>query len=253
MKSKILKNVSLVRLAIKQGVTEYYLPQNVDWAGKHIDDMIIVMPQLPCVDPMDGVTPVLSVSAATDIYITLYDKDNRELMHNVSYENLVHVNNNILGVDAVLNLSLCKLSLMTAPEDDYTLLIYVTYGSREEDITDVPRRSVTAEFGLAANEEISLRQVIHDYVHALPTTIKGIICWNAPQNPAWITLRDKELTYQMSNILTELCRPQSNQSRAAYDTQAALFLTDSLDVDFDNSYIREAAGQQSTQQITFLY
>jgi hypothetical protein len=89
-------------------------------------------------------------------------------------------------------------------------------------------------------------------VHALPGQIQGIIFWNAESDPAWLTLRDKTLTYQMANIHSEMARPDT-VGQTASETQAALFLLNDLDIDFDYSNIREAAGQASTQEITFLY
>ena len=116
----------------------------------------------------------------------------------------------------------------------------------------MPKKSVTAEFTLQPDEEMTLQEVINTYVHALPNTIKGIICWDAVANPVWLSLRDYALTYQMANIHSELCRPDMNNG-AAYDSQASIFYLNDLDIDFDYSHIREAAGQVSKQRITFLF
>lgn len=252
MKAELYTNCSLVRVPIKAGTMEYYLPQNVEWADRKIDRMVVCAPDMICIDPMDGVTHVLDYNTIGDLYFNLYDDENRELMHDVSYEQLLHKNNNGLRVDAKLNLSLCRLYFTQAPAADATLLLYVYYGTRTEEYFDLPNRSVTVTFELAANERKSLREIIEYYVHALPARIQGIICWDAPNNPAWMTLRDYDLTYQMANVLTELARPDTNMG-SAVDSQAALFLVNDLDIDFDYSNIREAAGQTSRQKITFLY
>lgn len=252
MKTSIYTNCSLVRVPIKAGETDYYLPQNVEWAGKKIDKLLIVAPQVPCTDPMDGVTPVMGISDLADCYITLNDSENREIMHDVLFENILHMNNNVIPVDAILNLSLCKISFTTAPLSDATLLLYAFYGTREEDYFDAPVRSMNFNFDLAANQEVSFRDIINFCIHAIPSTIKGIICWDAISHPVWISLRDHDLTYQMANIHSELCRPDSNAG-TAYDSQAQIFYTNDLDIDFDYSHIREAAGIASSQRITFLY
>lgn len=252
MKAELYTNCSLLRLPIKAGETEYYLPQNVEWAKRKIDRLIICAPANACTDPIDGTTPVMTAGDLSDCYLNLYNADNRELMHDVSFEQVLHVNNNGLRIDDKLNLSLCRIYFTQAPAADATLLLYVYYQTRTEEYYDLPQRSMTVTFPLAANEEISFRSLINFAIHALPNTVKGMICWDAVNNPAWITLRDHDLTYQMSNIHSELARPDMNAGSAA-DSQAALFLLNDLDIDFDYSHIREAAGQASTQKITFLY
>lgn len=252
MKAELYTNCSLVRVPIKAGTTEYYLPQNVEWADRKIDKMVICAPTMTCVDPMDGVTNVIDASSINDLYINLYDSDNMELMHDVSFEQILHRNNNTLRVDAKLNLSLCRVYFTTPPAADATLLLYVFYGTRTEEYFDIPNKSVTVVVPLVPNEQKSFRDILDYYVHSIPSRIKGIICWDAENNPAWLTLRDYDLTYQMANVHTELARPNKNGGSAA-DSQAALFLVNDLDIDFDYSYIREAAGQYSYPKLTFLY
>ena len=252
MKTELYTNCSLLRLPIKNGVDEYYLPQNVEWASRKIDRMVICAPANACTDPMDGSTPVLTAADLADCYVNLYNADNRELMHDVSFEQVLHVNNHALRVDDKLNLSLCRIYFTTPPTADATLLLYVFFQTREEEYFDMPTRSTTVVFPLQANEEIKFRDIIDYYMHAIPDTVKGMICWNAATDPAWITLRDHDLTYQMSNIHSEMARPDMNGGTSA-DSQAAVFLLNDLDIDFDYSNIREAAGQASTQKITFLY
>lgn len=252
MKTSLYTNCSLVRVPIEAGENTYYLPQNVDWAKERVDKIVMVCPQTACTDPMDGTTPVLAISDVTECYITLVDADNREIFHDVSFDQILHKNNNTLPVDAVLNLSLCKITFTQTPSAAGTLLLYVFYQSCQEEYFDVPDKSITVQFELQADQEISFRDIIDYYVHAIPSTIKGVICWNAITDPVWITLRDKELTYQMANIHSELCRKDA-WSTYAYDTQVQPFYVNDLNIDFDYSRIREAAGQTSTQKITFLY
>lgn len=252
MKTELYTNVSLVRIPIKTGISEYHLPQNVEWAGKKIEKLLIVAPTLACIDPVDGQTPVMTVADVANLYIELYDSNDRELMHDVSAEQLLHLNNQQLRVDAALNLALCRLYFTQAPAADGTLLLYAFYGTRTEEYYDLPKKSITVEFPMAANEQMTLQEVINTYAHALPAKIQGIICWDAASNPAYLALRDYKLTYQMANVHTELCRPDAAASYA-YDTQAALFLLNDLDINFDYSYIRNAKNAACTQKITFLF
>ena len=252
MKTNLYTNCSLVRVPIVAGVTDYTLPQNVEWADRKIDRLVIVAPDSATLDPVDGQTPVLDYNTLQDMYVTLYDQNNNELMHDVSYEQLSHRNNNALPVNSKLNLSLCRISFTKAPVADRTLLIYVFYGTYTEDYYDMPRRQVTVSFPLAANEEISFRDMIDYTIHGLPTTVKGIIVWDPVDSPVWLTLRDHDLTYQMANVHSELCRPDGNQG-ASYDNQCALFLLNDLDIDFDYSRVRNALSSDILQKITILY
>lgn len=252
MKTELYRNCSLVRVPIKAGQTDYSLSQNVVWANKKIDRLIICAPDTACTDPIDGTTAVITRSDLADCYITLYDVGNRELMHDVSYENILHLNNHVLRVDAQLNLSLCRITFTTAPANDGVLLLYAFYENSTDAYTDIPRRSITCTFPLAANQEISFRDIIDYTIHGIPENVKGVIMWDAVLQPAWLTLRDHDLTYQMDNIHGELCRPDMDGG-TAYDSQAALFLLDNLDIDFDYSRIRNATSNAQIQHITFLY
>ena len=231
---------------------DYQFPQNVAWAEEKIDRLVIVAPDSQSLDPIDGKTKVLDYNTIQDLYVTLYDNANNELMHDVSWEQLSHRNNHALPINSVLNLSLCRLSFMNAPANDRTLLMYVFYQTRTEDYYELPKRSITVQFPLEANQEIPFRDLINYTIHALPTTIKGLICHNAISAPAWITLRDHDLKYRMANLHSELARDW-NQNGSAEDNQCALFMLNDLDIDFDYSSIRNATATANTQVITFLY
>ena len=252
MKAELYTNCSLVRIPIVAGTDEYYLPQNVDWAGRIVEKILVCAPQNACTDPVDGVTPVLTAANLVDCYFNLYDANNRQIMNNVSWENLAHTNNHPLYVNAKLNLSQSSIRFTTAPQNNGTLLLYVFFGTRTEEYFDVPRKSVTVQFDLAGDAKISFQEIINTYVHALPATVKGIIAWNAASAPAYISLRDHDLTYRMTHIHTELCRPDMNGGTAK-DSQCAPFYLNDLDIDFENSDIRNAKSVQSTQVLTFLY
>lgn len=267
MKLNFYTNCSLVRIPIKAGVTDYYFPTNVDWAGKKVDKMLFILQNEFDVsqyiyDPTDGQTPVIAdyPSQTGNVFVSLYDADNREVMHNVDIRFLSQQNNAPLELNCVLNLSLCRVTLTTSPTVDYTLLCYVFHGTRTEEHGELPRRMVHASFALEAGQEISLRQIIHDYVHALPGRIKGIYC-EGDTRVCYITLRDKKLTYIMDNIIGWVMRPINiavvgigRPINFSESEQKEPFLLNDLDVDFDNSYIRNGRNVKLKDcHITFLY
>ena len=253
MKTELYTNCSLVRVPIKTGVTDYYFPQNVDWAGKRVDKIVVCAPQNACTDPVDGVTPVLTLPNLDNLYFSITtEESNIETMHDVSYEQLLHRNNNPLRVDGVVNLALSRLYFTQAPASDATLLLYVFWQTRTEEDYDLPKRSMSVNVPLNANQELSFRDIINFAIHALPDTVKGVIMWDAETSPVYVTLRDHQLTYMMTDIHSEMMRADM-LAQDAFDTQAALFMLNDLDIDFDYSRIREAAGQNTMQRITFLY
>ena len=251
MKAKLYRNIDLVRIPIKAGISEYYFPQNVDWAAEKIDRIAVCLPTNPCVDPFDGTTPVLTSASAPDLYFNIYSADQREILHAVNAEQLWHRNNHGLAIDSALDLSLCSMYFSTAPAADATLLLYIYHGTREDDV-DMAERSVTVEFPLQAGEQISLQQVIAEYIHALPSKVKGVIFWSGIIAPAYFTLRNFRQTYVLQNLHSELARPSMNGGWAG-GTQMDPMLFDNIDIDFYYSTIRNADTQANTQKITFLY
>lgn len=252
MKRTLYKNIDLVRIPIKTGISEYYFPQNVDWASRKIDRIAVCIPAANCYDPMDGITPVVSqLSGIGDIFLNLVDGQQRELLHAVSAEQLLHRNNHPITLNSQLDLSQCSLYLTTPPASDCTLLLYVYHDNSERDF-DEPARSVTVDFPLQAYQQINFQEIIQTYIHALPATVKGIMFWTASSDPAYFTLRNYKQTYILQNLHSELARANMNGGSAA-DTQLAPMYFDSIDIDFQYSHIRECAGQASTQRITILY
>ena len=251
MKQIQYRNIDLLRIPIKAGIKEYYFPQNVDWSGSKVDRIAVCVPDFPCNDPMDGTTPVLSLGDYTDIYFNIYSADQKEILHAVSAEQLFHTNNNPLMLDSVLDLSLCNLYFTSAPASDFTLLLYVYHATEEKDV-ELPDNSVSFEFPLEAGAQMSFKEIIDTYVHALPSTVKGILFWTATTAPAYFTLRDYELKHVLSNLHSELARPNMNGGTAD-SSQSVPMLFANLNIDFMYSHIRNAESQANTQKITILY
>ena len=252
MKTILYKNIELLRVNIKQGETEYYFPQNVSWSEECIERIVPVIPDQPCVDPMDGSTPVMDKSLYKDLYFNIYSRDQKELLHAVSAEQLVHTNNNPIVLNSKLDLSLCNLYFTTAPAQDCTLLIYVYHGNKEVETDELPERSISFSFELQPGEEINFQQIIQTYIHALPANVKGLMLWNAKSAPAYITLRDYKMTYMLQNLHSELARPNMNGGTAA-DTQLSPMYFDDIDINFQYSHIRNCGASAAVQKITILY
>lgn len=250
MKTTLYKNVDLVQIPIYEGVDEYYLPQNVSWAKEKVDKIVLCTPQNACVSPIDGVTPVLQRSSLQDLYMSIFTTEDREIMHDTYCSELLHTNNYPITIGAKLNLSVCRLFFRTAPKADACILMYVFYGSKEVEDYEPAKESVTVRFPLAANAQITFQEIINTYIHALPAKVRAISCWGAEQNPAYLTLRDHQLTYILRDVHSELCRPQM-VGESAEKTQVHPFYVDNIDIDFDYSFIRNATSSANIQTLTF--
>jgi hypothetical protein len=131
-----------------------------------------------------------------------------------------------------------------------TLLLYVYHDNKEVDDPYMPAKSVTCVFPLLAGKEISFREIINTYIHALPAKVKGVTVWS--NEDLYMTLRDYKLTYVLQNLHGELARPMMNGGSAP-DTQINGMLLDSVDVDFEYSHIRNCSANNGNYKITFWY
>lgn len=252
MLAELYRNIDLVQIPIQSGIDEYYFPKNVDWANKVIDKIVLCTPTNPCVSPIDGTTPVLTRSQIADMYIDLYAADDTEVVHNLHFEQLLYTNNHIITIGKQLNMNLSRIYLTTAPVSDSVLLAYVFYGTKTKENYEPSQKNLTITFPMAASERLTFQDIINTYVHADGKKVRGIQIWNAESNPAYITLRDYELTYIIKDVHTAIFRPQM-AAATAEETQVNPIRLDSLDINFDYSFIQNATSSACTQTITLEY
>lgn len=264
MKATLHRNIDLVRIQVIPGVREYAFPQNVDWAGKKIEKLIFC-PSFStfasaggvAYDPMDGVTPIandLNGFAQRDAFLTLVNSKGVEIMHDVALAAFnFQAEIPMIEVNDVLDLSLCRIRTTSAPANKEVALFYVVWGDKEVEDYDLPLNSLTVTFPMSAGEELTFRELINNYISAMPNKVKGIIAWNATSNPAYLTLRDKTETYIFRNVHTQLMEPARCDIFRRIAPQLPDFYLDDIDIDFDYSRIRNAQNQACTQQLTFLY
>lgn len=252
MLAELYRNIDLVQIPIQSGIDEYYFPKNVDWANKVIDKIVLCTPTNPCVSPIDGTTPVLTRSQIADMYIDLYASDDSEITHNLSYEQLLYTNNHPVIIGKQLNLNLSRIYMPTAPSANSVLLMYVFYGTNKREDYEPSQKSVTLHFPMAAGERMTFQDIINTYVHADGKKIRGIQIWDAENNPAYLTLRDYELTYIIKDVHTAMFRPQM-AAATVESTQIDPIRLDSLDINFDYSFVQNATNSACTQIITLEY
>lgn len=270
MKLQLYKNIDVVQIDIKQGVSEYFLPQNVDWAEQKIDKMLVygTNPESGELSPIDGITPVLDREQLDDIYFDLYDENNVQIVYGLSAMNIMHTCNHPVEINSKLGLQTSKLFFTEAPDQDYCLLIYVFWDTNIVETDDTPEKSVTVHFDMTAGQELSLSQVIDTYIHSQSKKLKGIYVWGGYGywNFLYITLRDYNYRTVVKLLPAGMCRPPmgvdpiadgaSEFSEKAQSVQVAPMYLDCADIDFDNSFLYYSSpigSSGANVTITFLY
>lgn len=252
MIASLYKNISVVQIPVTAGVSDYHFPKNVDWADQCVDKIVLAAPAAALLSPIDGQTSVLTRSQIKDLYVSLYSEAEEEIVESLYFENILHTANYPVEVNSKLNLNLSSLRFTSAPEEDGVLLFYVYWGGRTDSNFELPKRTTTITFPLGANEKLTFKELINTYVHADYKKVRGIAVWNAETNPAYLTLRDHQLTYIIKSLYSGLARPQMLGATAEQSQVHPLYL-DSVDIDFDYSFIRNATGTANNQKITIYY
>lgn len=269
MKLQFYKNIDVVQINIKEGVSEYYFPQNVDWADKKIDKMLVYAtnPQNEDYSPFDGVTPIVDLEQFGSVYLDLYADDNTQIAYNLAANNILYTNNNPLEINSKLSLQTSKIGFTNPPETDCCVLIYVFWNTRVVDACEMPKRSVTVRFQVPGNTDVKLADVIDSYILAQGKTIKGILYWAPPMSwqPVHLTLRDTNYQTIVKSLPVYFCRPPMGLypyydggpiSVQAQSIQTHPLYLDAANVDFENSFAYGAWENQSSSAdiiLTFLY
>lgn len=271
MKLQFYKNIDVVQINIKEGVAEYFLPANVDWADKKIDKMLVYgsNPETGEVSPIDGISYIMDREQVSSAYFDLYDENNVQIGYSVSAINLMHTCNHPFEINSKLGLQTSKIVFTEDPVGDCCMLLYVFWDTKTVDSDDVPCRSVTVNFTINDGEELQLSKVIDTYIHSQSKKLKGINVWGGygAWNFMFITLRDYNYKTVVKMLPVGMCRPPmgvapivefaSNFAEKAQSIQVDSMYLDCADIDFDNSFVFYAtdsnSGNEANITITFLY
>lgn len=270
MKLQLYKNIDCVQIDVKAGVSEYFLPQNVDWADKKVDKLVVYGSEF--IDnymksPIDGITPMIDQDMLSNVYFDLYDINGEHVGYNVSANNIKHTCNYPLEINAILSLQTSKIVFAETPNEDCCMLIYVFWGTSVEETDDLPNHNVTVTFPIGYGEEITLASVIDTYIHSQSKKVKGMYMWSVPNRTIFFTLRDYNYRTIVKLLPGEMCRPPMGVPDWASDESAVrksqLVQVDSMyfdcaDVDFDNSFVfnsdtRVNPTKKTYITVTFLY
>ncbi len=254
---KLYKNIDVVQINIKDGVSEYFFPRNVDWADKVIEKMVVYSPaqESGILSPIDLKNYIIERDAYGDVYIDLYGEDNTELAFSLSAQSIVHTNNYPIEINSKISLQLSRIFLTTTPRGDGgCLLIYVFWGNREVEDMDLPQNSVTVDVEVPFGRDVMFDEFIDTYIHAQGKKVKGIDVWGGIHGvqDVFVTLRDHNYSTITKLLPTAMCRPQMimGEYSQAENVQVHPMYLDNADIDFANSYLRASGDSRDTQKVT---
>lgn len=249
----IARNIDVVQFDLVKGKTDYYFPKNVSWANRKVNKMIVDI-GVGLTSPINGDNLVNSIP---NMYLDLYDKDNKQIVNKASIEQILYLNDNPLYVNNYISLELSKLWIPSVTESG-SILVYVFFDGEEKDCEELPaiNKSITVQCTLPSKGKISFQDLVDNYITLQPNKVKGIISSFESDNVdanaygGFITLRDKTNKRVFNHISTELCRDNVYN---LYYTQRNTFRFVPMDIDMLNSYITNRTAETITYNITFLY
>lgn len=257
---KLLKNIDVVQINIKEGVAEYFIPKNVDWANQVIEKIAVYATNHDTEEysPIDGVTPILDREALASVYFDIYNADEQEIAHNLNAQNLLYTNNNPVEINSKISLQLSRVFWATTSPVDGCILLYVQYASKEVEDYQEPQKSVTIDFEMKYGSEIKLSDVIDTYIHAIGCKIKGILHWGGLGKGVgtFMTLRNRNFKTIVKHLPLNFCRPPMGEAYfdggelPAERVQANTLYLDSEDIDFANSTIVNTDPSERSFKVT---
>lgn len=269
MKVQFYKNIDMVQINVKKGISEYFFPTNVDWANQKIDKMVVYGSYIGEGEfsPIDGDTPILSCDRLKELYFDLYNSDNTQIAHSLSGVNMLYTNNFPIEINSKISLSTSKMVFYREPEEDGCFLIYIFWGTKTAESSDIPKNSVTVSFTMGVGEELALSKVIDTYIHSQSKKLRGIYFWDRSSiaRAVFLTLRDYNYKTIVRLLPGAFCRPPMGLSplnedlsfhEKAQTIQVTPMFIDSADIDFDNSFIYYSSDGEFNDEeivITFLY
>lgn len=263
MKLQFYKNIDVVQINIKAGVSEYYLPKNVDWADKVINKLLVYAeyPELEEYSPVDSVSRILDINSVKDLYFDIYAHDDKEITHSMSGENFLYTNNNPIEINSQISLQLSRIFFAQPPQSNRSLLLYIYWNDTITEEENIPSKSVTVKFDLKQGETLMLSDVIDSYIHAQGNKVRGIFHWGdlIKGSGTFLTLRTRNYQTVIKCLPLNMCRPplflsDVQLNEAEYVQKDSLYL-DCENIDFANSYIQRTSENGVSDEIilTFLY
>lgn len=269
MKLQLYKNIDVVQINIKEGVSEYFIPSNVAWADQVVDKILVYgsNPESGELSPIDGINPVFDREEAADLYFDLFTADDVQIANALNGQSILSTNNHPLEIGQKLSLQLSRMYFTRPPEYDACVLLYVFWGTVTKEVQDIPNKSVTSTFKLYPGKEVYLSEMIDTYIHSQPNRLKGIYVWGGygMLPGTFITLRDYNYRTIVNLLPVGLCRPPMgvdyvfegiSSPEQAQSVQVSSMYFDDADVDFENStlfYSFDSFIKPIELTITFLY
>lgn len=250
------QNISLCQINVKQGQSEYYLPNNANWREKKIEKIVVYAhdDNVPVTSPIDDAS-CLGRSDIQDLYFDLYNTAGENIMHNLQAYELLDANNFPPMVGHKLSFDLSRIFFTSAPVSDGALMLYVFY-NKDEAAPDEATQNVTVTFEVPAKSRTCFNEVIEKYMYASYKGVRAIAVWNdvatLSYNSGFLTLRDTTGFLAHEELPTYFFRPVNKPASGDVILKNHIPL-DAVDLDFNNSYMYNPHSQAVQYTVTFYY
>lgn len=258
---KVRNNIDLVQINLDNADGKFYLPENVDFRDKIIEEIFIVADynRKGLIDgtfvgsgvvgrsPFDG-RELATAEQFSNFYLELINDERKVFFDQVSALSCNAYQNAPFPINSKISLKLSNLRY--TGNDDLTgkcVLLYVCYDSEfEEEAAELPQNSVSKIITIpAGTNSILLSGYIDDYIRRIGGRVKAIETDTTAPYYLDLATRNKRVFRMVASQLFD------SYKRASHSQP--LLLGD-FDVDFRNSRIYPAQTENATNiLLTFYY
>lgn len=245
---RIYNNFDLVQINLGSD-NKYYLPESVDFAGKKINNIMILTARSGQTtgSPFDQRT-LVDESELQNFYVELYNSDGVKIKQNLSALNLDIRTNAKYEIDSILSLKLSNINYVGSTTFvDKCILMYVSYLEKKSDDIELSNRQLNITI-TTSDDVVKLSDYVDEYLRRIDAKVKAIECFYNPGVAFYLDLRvenDKVFRMIPGDLLF------SNGIGLGIKNQPC-FVND-LDIDFKNSYLYKAVAGSITVNISLYY
>lgn len=245
---KLRKNIDLAQINLNNADGKFYLPENVDFRDKVIDEIIFVCDDknIGARSPFDG-RELVSGDELGNFYIELINDERKVFFEQVSAINCSAYQNAPLPINSKISLKLSNINYVgTQDVSAKCILLYVVYSTAAATEDELPTNSVSKTITIpAGTSSVNLSDYIDDYIRRIGARVRAI---EADTNaPFYLDLQTKN-----GNLFRMVASQIFDTDKSKPHAQPLLL--DEFDVDFKNSKIFPAQTETATNIVlTFYY
>lgn len=250
---KVFNNIECIQFNLSKNQDRYYLPENCSIWDKKIDEISFYAPAAGTLSPVDG-KEIISEELLSKFYLDVVKADKNRLHNNVSCYLSQLTRNLRLLVNNLITPNLSLLNFVGSEEDrelldGKCLLMYVTYGTQNEDVV-LSGEQVAIDVNTDA-DKLKITELIDYYMLSQLRSCKAIEVVSATGSAKFyldfLTFENRAFRYIPSERIEAVV-----SNRVDYQVNK-LFIND-FNFDFDNCFIIKAEeGKSVNAKLIFYY